>query len=230
MRDRRIDGSVSDGRRPFPLWSALGCGVLLGAAIAVLEFTYYRPLAPTKLGSTSLAAAFLTWGGEGALLALAVALVERRKSLALLDAWRVASMVVVGALAAVAIWQAFIQFILRDRFGVPMFLDYLGEPVKWTGTLLYHLWLVLVFGGLATGAYFSWKRQARMLAVLRDAELSRERSQRELVEAKLATLRARIDPALLFQRMTTLERLYESEPAAADRLLDELIAYLRREE
>jgi sensor histidine kinase YesM len=93
--------------------------------------------------------------------------------------------------------------------------------------VLYHMWLMLVFGGLAAAAYVSRQQHARMLEVLRAAEVSRETSQRRLTEAKLAALQARIDPEMLFATLTKLERLYEANPAGADRLLDDLIVTLR---
>jgi sensor histidine kinase YesM len=75
--------------------------------------------------------------------------------------------------------------------------------------------------------YLSRQRHARMLAVLRAAELARGDSQRRLAETRLAALQARIDPGFLFQTLTRLEQLYEADPPGADRLLEELIVFLR---
>jgi LytS/YehU family sensor histidine kinase len=66
-----------------------------------------------------------------------------------------------------------------------------------------------------------------MLAALRAAELGRASLQQRLAEARLATLQARVDPDFLFQTLARLEQSYEADPDAADRLLDELIAFLR---
>ena len=66
-----------------------------------------------------------------------------------------------------------------------------------------------------------------MLAALRAAELDRETSQRRLAEARLAALQARIDPEFLFRTLTKLEHSYEDRPSGADRLLEELIVFLR---
>jgi len=99
--------------------------------------------------------------------------------------------------------------------------------VDWAGIAIYHVWLMLLFGGLAAAVYSSRQRHARMLEVLRAAELGRETSQRGLAEAGLAALQTRIDPEFLFQTLTKLEQLYEADPPAADRLLEELIVFLR---
>ena len=206
-------------------------GLLLGASIAVLEFAYYYPLvsAPDKLGMLSLISAFLTWCGEGVLLALTVALFERWKAPAPLGARHLVLAVTLGSVAGVLVWQAFVQFVLRERFGVWVFRDHLGlgQPVNWAGTVLYHVWMMLLFGGLAAAVYSFRQRHERMLGMLRAAELSRETSQRGLAEARLAALRARIDPEFLFQTLNKLEQLYEADPPGADRLLEELIAFLR---
>jgi LytS/YehU family sensor histidine kinase len=67
-----------------------------------------------------------------------------------------------------------------------------------------------------------------MLAALRAAELRRAGAQQSLAQVSLGTLQARIDPEFVFGTLSKLEQLYASDPAQADRLLDELIAFLRR--
>jgi hypothetical protein len=223
--------AVRTGRQAArPLWlERAGYGGLLGVTIAILEFTHYYPLVstPDKLGAVSLVSSSLTWCGEGVLLALTVAVFERREAPRLIGARQLAIAVTMGAVAGVLAWQAFTQFVLRERFGIWLFRDHVGQPVNWAGGVLYHVWLMLLFGGLAAAAYASRQRQGRMLAMLRAAELSRETSQRGLAEARLAALQARIDPEFLFQTLTKLEQLYEADPPGADRLLEELIVFLR---
>jgi len=224
----RASNSSRQAARGFWVWHA-GYGMLLGVLIAVLEFAYYYPLvsAPDKLGVFSLVSGFLTWCGEGILLALTVALFERWKAPTLLGARQLVLAVTIGSVAGVLVWQAFTQFVLRERFGIWLFRDYLGLPVNWAGTVLYHVWMMFLFGGLAAAVYSSRQRHARMLGVLRAAEISRETSRRRLADARLAALQARIDPEFLFQTLAKLEQLYEADPPGADRLLEELIVFLR---
>jgi LytS/YehU family sensor histidine kinase len=66
-----------------------------------------------------------------------------------------------------------------------------------------------------------------MLFALRAAELRRAETQQRLAEAKLAALHARVDPDHLLHTLTRLAQTYEIDPTSADRLLDELIAFLR---
>jgi len=223
--------SSSSRQAARAFWLRLaGYGLLLGASIALLEFAYYYPLVstPGKLRVGLLASLLLAWCGEGVLLAVTVGLFELREAPRPLGARQLALAVTIGSVAGVLVWQTFTQFVLRERFGIWLLRDYVGQPVNWAGVVLYHIWLMLVFGGLAAAVVSSRQRHARMLAVLRAAELNRETSQRGLAEAKLAALQTRIDPEFLFQTLTKLEHLYEADPAGADRLLEELIVFLRR--
>ena len=214
------------------LASHAGYGLLLGASIALLEFAYYYPLvsAPDKLGVFLLFSLLVSWCGEGVLLAVTVALFElrqSRQSLRPLGARQLALAAMVGSIGGVLAWQAIVHWVLREQFGMWVLRDFVGQPVNMVGIALYHVWLMLLFGGLAVAVYASHQRHARMLAILRAAELSRETSQRRLADAKLAALQSRIDPEFVFQTLTKLEQLYEADPPAADRLLEELIVFLR---
>ncbi len=225
----RASGSSRQAARAFWLQHA-GYGLLLGVSIAVLEFAYYYPLVSTsdKLGVGLLFSLLLSWCGEGVLLTLTVGLFELREAPRPLGARQLALAVVVGSIAGVLAWQAFVQLVLRERFGFWVLRDFVGQPVNWAGIAIYHVWLMLLFGGLAAAAYSSRQRHARMLGMLRAAELNRETSQRGLAEARLDALQTRVDPEFLFQTLTKLEQLYEADPPGADRLLEELIVFLRR--
>ena len=207
----------------------LGYGFVLGVAIATLNFAHNFPLAaePNNVGFLSFASELLEWCGEGILLALTVGLAERWMSPRELRAWQLALAVVVGAVAAVLTWQTFTLIVLRDGLGIRLFRDYLGTPVIWIVGVFFQGWLMLFFGGLAAAVYASRRRRARMLAALLAAELGRATSQQRLAEARLASLQARVEPDFLLQTLTRLEQSYEADPDAADRLLDELIAFLR---
>jgi hypothetical protein len=70
----------------------------------------------------------------------------------------------------------------------------------------------------------------RELATIRDvqaAEIERAHSQRDLVESRLKVLQARVEPELLFGALADVEQFYCRDPASAEALLDDLIAYLR---
>jgi hypothetical protein len=168
-------------------------GLLLGASIAILEFGYYYPLVSTsgERGAGLLASLLISWCGEGVLLALTVGLFELRQAPRPLGAMQLALAVAVGSIAGVVGWQVFVQLVLRERFGFWLLRDFVGQPVNLASIAIYHVWLMLLFGGLAAAVVASGQRHARMLAALRAAELDRESSQQRLAQARLAALQAR---------------------------------------
>jgi hypothetical protein len=145
-----------------------------------------------------------------------------------LRAWQLLLAIVAGVCVGVLVWGAFSTFVLRDQLGMRLFRDYVGQPVDWAGSLLYHAWLMLFFGGLIAAVAVSERSRTRMLSALRNAELGRATSQRQLAEARLASLEGRVDPDYLHHTLLRLERLYEEDPPAADRLLEHLIAFMRK--
>jgi Histidine kinase len=222
------DAPHASGPRRF-LASRVGYGLLLGASIALLEFAYYYPLVstPDTRGVFLLLSLLISWCGEGVLLAATVALFELRHSPRPLGVRQLALAATVGAIGGVLAWQLVVHWVLREHFGMWVMRDFVGQPVDMASIALYHVWLMLLFGGLAAAVYSSRQRHARMLTIVRAAELSRETSQRHLADAKLAALQARIDPEFVFQTLTRLEQLYEADPPGADRLLEDLIVFLR---
>ena len=64
-------------------------------------------------------------------------------------------------------------------------------------------------------------------ARLAAAQLAQREAQRRLVQARLQAVQARIDPRLLFDMLDAVRRSYLDDASRAERLLDELIAFLR---
>lgn len=232
MRSRSTTSAETAARRSWgtPFWMTRAAhGFIVGAAIATLDFLYYFPFmsAPNEIGFGLFISSLVVWCGECVLFALALGLAEHLASPGELRAWQLGLAVVGGVTASVIIWHAFSVLVLRDQLGMHLFRDQVGQPGNWIGGVLYHAWLMLFFGGLITAVDASQRWRTRMLSALRTAELGRATSQQRLVEARLASLEARIDPDYLYHTLSRLERLYEDDPPAADYLLDELIAFLR---
>jgi hypothetical protein len=204
-------------------------GLLLGAAIATLEYVYYVPLVadPDHFGASSFASLLVAWCGEGILLLLAVGVMERLLSPRQPGACHFALAVAFGSVAGVLVWESLLRVVARDRLGIPLFVDLIGVHAAWLSVILYHVWIMLFFGGLAIAVYGSQRRRARMLSTLRTAEIERATSQQRLAETRLAALQARVDPDFLLRTLAKFERLYEAEPSAADRVLRDLIEFLR---
>ena len=88
------------------------------------------------------------------------------------------------------------------------------------------LWTVVI-GGLLALAYFYRRHDLRIAEALHDAELARVDMQRETLAADLQATQARVEPAFLFETLGAIGELYARDPGAGERILDELIRYLR---
>jgi len=132
-----------------------------------------------------------------------------------------------GCLAGIVLTEpfnwAYRNFVLPDRWPRPyqhgaaaLYFHPVFELTHW-----------LLIGGSAVFLY-AGRRAARSTAQrLHAAELDRVRRSKRALESRLQAMQARIEPQFLFNTLAQVERLYELDPARADRMLDDLIAYLR---
>lgn len=72
-------------------------------------------------------------------------------------------------------------------------------------------------------------REARLRAdALRHVQLARAKLARHTFESRLQAMQARVEPQFLFDTLAHVEALYESDADAAERMLDDLIVFLRK--
>lgn len=101
------------------------------------------------------------------------------------------------------------------------------------GTASYVYWPIydvttwLLLGGFAVFFYADRRAARKTEAHLRVAELEHLRKSKLALESRLQAMQARVEPQFLFNTLSTIERLYESDHARAQRMLDDLIDYLR---
>jgi hypothetical protein len=131
-------------------------------------------------------------------------------------------------LSSVAIWA--VASVLWSTFGPwqsgQFWFDYFS--LKPVGVAWHLSWTLTTYGLLAAWYYESADSAARMTAALRQSELARRGAERWVLELRLTILQARVDPRVLFDALDEAGRLYRSSGAAAERLLDDLIDYLRQ--
>ena len=84
-------------------------------------------------------------------------------------------------------------------------------------------WIAL----LATMAYAQRRWSLQGQRAVHAAQLEQAELGREAVALRLKALQARIDPRLLFDTMARVEALYAADVREADRLLDDMIVFLR---
>lgn len=127
------------------------------------------------------------------------------------------------SLIAASCATAVIQWLLRAWLGV----DYASG----SGMPLVRLGLVALdtalLGGLALLAYLNRQSAERMLAGVRGAELERAQMERRLIDSRLATTQAQVDPGLLLRRLGEIRDLYAAARVGADDKLELLIRELR---
>jgi Histidine kinase len=85
----------------------------------------------------------------------------------------------------------------------------------------------LVICSLAAFGYFYRRRALQRTAALHRAQIDGERLCRQAFEARLQAMQARVEPQFLFNTLANVERMYDTDPKLADRVLDDLIVYLR---
>ena len=88
-------------------------------------------------------------------------------------------------------------------------------------------WMVAVVGILFAVYYAHWERAQSSSRRLRAAQIAQQHTEHALLESRLNVVRARIDPAFLFEALAEVRRRYSHRAADAEALLDELIGYLR---
>ena len=100
-------------------------------------------------------------------------------------------------------------------------------PIEADHVVLQTTLISLVFGGTISVFFILRERNARLQAELRQGEIDRLEADKRSIEAQLRMLQAQIEPHFLFNTLSNVSVLIDSEPMLARRLLDALILYLR---
>ncbi len=101
-----------------------------------------------------------------------------------------------------------------------------GERLRPEIAVYYFLELALL-GFAGVFIYTDRQRARAAVARLEAAELDRVRTSKQVLESQLQAMQARVEPQFLFNTLGRVKALYERDPSRADRMLEELIAYLR---
>ena len=123
--------------------------------------------------------------------------------------------------------QGWIKSIIN---GFGLSLDAWSAPTTWLGaalgafgSALQHLIMLLP----ATLCYVYLRHAWRIAERLASAQLRHAEVERRLLAEQLAGAQALVEPAFLLDTLRLAERLFESDAGSGQRLLGELIAYLR---
>jgi sensor histidine kinase YesM len=83
------------------------------------------------------------------------------------------------------------------------------------------------FGCVVFAAILLRERHARDQARILRGEAERHQLEKNMLEARLAVMQAQVEPHFLFNTLANVQHLVETDPAAASRMLESLIQYLR---
>jgi hypothetical protein len=110
---------------------------------------------------------------------------------------------------------------LMERLGS----DLAGTEFVRAALYTFFEWLVL--GGVAAFIYTDRRRARAASARMHAAEIERAHAARRTLESRLQAMQARVEPQFLFNTLAQVRELYRASAARGERMLDELIAYLR---
>ena len=131
-----------------------------------------------------------------------------------------------GAVVGGCALAALVQLPLHRVLGWPTDLDRIGHAQA-TLAQPVSLFLELLMWAAIVVFIHASRRQARAASVrMTAAQLVRASAQRRSLESRLKALQARIEPQFLFGSLMQVSSYYDSDPAAGDRMLDDLIDYL----
>jgi sensor histidine kinase YesM len=89
------------------------------------------------------------------------------------------------------------------------------------------VFITLGFGGGMTVYEVTRSRLEATVSELRAKEVERERAEKLLAEARLASLESRLHPHFLFNTLNAISALIPDDPAGAEKLVEQLAALLR---
>jgi len=85
----------------------------------------------------------------------------------------------------------------------------------------------IVYGTLGTLVYIWLRNSRRATQALAKAEIERAEAERRLIASQVEAMEAEVDPSFVFSTLEAIESTYGYDRAAADAMLEELIAFLR---
>ncbi|MCZ8235654.1 MAG: histidine kinase [Inhella sp.] len=100
------------------------------------------------------------------------------------------------------------------------------RTLRWGDFLQDIAWLWVLFS-IVVKATYKGRKEAEAKAAAAEETAEAEALRRQLVEARLATMQAQVEPHFLFNTLASIDHLIETEPQRASRMQNNLIALLR---
>jgi len=186
--------------------------LLLGVVMSALE------------GIASTGAIYATGFASPSILATIPGWICVAAVIVLTTAWGVPRFAL-QALAAITV-AVVVGFTLIRAATEPNWFPWLpGFPIS--ASAWYLGWASMLYGALFVGTHALAFRADRTRGLLAQAEVARGRSETLFAQAELSSLQGVVDPAFVLRVLGEIQRRYAEDAARADRLLDQLVAFLR---
>lgn len=203
------------------LWSAVQLGVAIAVTMALIRLSSIFIVVPDmtltdrwQIVLEIIASCFANVGLQLAVLHLVILPQGAPRALRIL---RFCSMVLLGTAGAAAP-----LVLLAD---VPsMRLGIVEATITAAWSALFDALLTAIFLVYQQGGRIRSEEASRRLQQL---QREQQTARRRVVEAQLQALQARVDPQMFFDVLDCVQRLYATDAARAEALLDELIVFLR---
>lgn len=101
-----------------------------------------------------------------------------------------------------------------------------GDYASTASVFVWYFVRYATIGALFAASYTMHRREMQRMEELQRTELDRANLTQQMDEARLQALLAQIEPHFLFNTLATVRSLYQSEPAVAASMLDNLSRYL----
>jgi hypothetical protein len=137
--------------------------------------------------------------------------------------------IVLAAVVGMLIGIAQSHFVWDAIVNPPAILKIKTEINPWV-VYTHHVYIVIetvLIGSLATYLYVDRREARKMAQRLHEAGLRRADQAKSMLESQLQAMQARVEPQFLFNTLAQVKQLYDLDPLLGERMLDDLIAYLR---
>jgi sensor histidine kinase YesM len=102
-----------------------------------------------------------------------------------------------------------------------------GEALTTDGRYSQILLLGIFFGVIIVYFFISWTQMTRMKQQFQEERLIREKYEKQVAQTQLRLLQAQIEPHFLFNTLSTVLSLLETDASTSKLMLEDLIHYLR---
>ncbi len=127
------------------------------------------------------------------------------------------------AVAVIGIGAVAGSFLASALTGIPLSLILLGESIP----LLQLLILGLLFGSIITYFFHSREKMAQARALIQEERIKRLSLEKEGLETRLRLLQAQVEPHFLFNSLSNILSLLDTDIGKGKEMLSDLIRYLR---